>query len=59
MRLHNDFATLMLGLPEGCGRMMCLIWRQQMSALERVELEDDSVDVGRSVVSFNLCALPF
>ncbi|KAF8240089.1 hypothetical protein L208DRAFT_1234544, partial [Tricholoma matsutake] len=59
VQLHNDFATLMLGLPEGCGRMMSLIWRQQISALERAELEDDGVDVGCSVVSFYLRALPF
>ncbi|KAF8223594.1 hypothetical protein L208DRAFT_1019638, partial [Tricholoma matsutake] len=48
VRLHSDFATLMLGPPEGCGRMMSLIWRQQISALERVKLEDDAVDAGRS-----------
>lgn len=59
MHLHNEFATLMLRLPEGCGTMMSLIWRQQISVLERVELEDDGVDVGHSIVSFYLCMLPF
>lgn len=59
VRVHNDVATLMLGVPEGCGRMMSLIWRQQISLLERVELEDDGVDAGHSVVSFYSRALPF
>ena len=59
MRLHNDFAMLMLGLPKGCRRMMSVIWWQQISALERVELEDDGVDAGHSVVHLYLCALLF
>ncbi|KAF8240523.1 hypothetical protein L208DRAFT_1231989, partial [Tricholoma matsutake] len=59
MQLHSDFTTLMLSLPEGCGRMMSLVCQQQISSLERVKLEDNAVDAGCSVVSFYLCALLF
>jgi hypothetical protein len=49
--LHDDFATLFLGQPQACGSAIDLVWRQQISALERIELEDGAVDVKRCAVS--------
>ncbi|KAM6488914.1 hypothetical protein JOM56_015645 [Amanita muscaria] len=36
----------MLGKPAGCSSMMDLFWRQQIAALEKVELEDIFADQG-------------
>ncbi|KAM6491544.1 hypothetical protein JOM56_012936 [Amanita muscaria] len=46
IRLDEYGLVVMLGKPAGCSTMMDLFWRQQISALERVELEDIFVDQG-------------
>ena len=55
--LYDEYAILLLGKPQACGSKMRLVWRQQISALERIELEDDAVDEGLSVVRISVsCA---
>ena len=48
--LYDEYAILLLGKPQACGSTMCVVWRQQISALEKIELEDDVVEEGLSVV---------
>jgi len=56
LSVHNEYAILLLGRPQVCGSRMHLVWQQQISALERIELEDGSVDEGLFVVGvFLLC----
>ncbi|KAF8239254.1 hypothetical protein L208DRAFT_1238324, partial [Tricholoma matsutake] len=52
--LHDKYAIPLLGRPQACGSTMCLVWQQEISALERIELEDDTVDVRLSVVSISV-----
>ncbi|KAF8240056.1 hypothetical protein L208DRAFT_1234323 [Tricholoma matsutake] len=42
--INDNGPLLMLGRPEMCSEMMDLYWRQEISALERIELHDDFVD---------------
>ena len=53
--LYDEYAIPLLGRPPVCGSMMRLVWWQQISVLERIELEDDTVDEGLSVV--RICVL--
>ncbi|KAM6489630.1 hypothetical protein JOM56_014952 [Amanita muscaria] len=46
IRLDEYGLVLMLGKPAGCSSMMDLFWRQQIAALEKVELEDIFADQG-------------
>lgn len=52
--LYNEYAVLLLGKPQLCGSTMQLVWQQQISALERIELDDDAVDKGFCVVSISV-----
>ncbi|KAF8233550.1 hypothetical protein L208DRAFT_1266106 [Tricholoma matsutake] len=52
--LHDEYAILLLDRPQACGSTMCLVCCQQISALERIELEDDAVDERLSVVSISV-----
>ncbi|KAF8238417.1 hypothetical protein L208DRAFT_1242413 [Tricholoma matsutake] len=42
--INDNGLLLMLGRPEMCSKTMALYWRQEISALERIELHDDFVD---------------
>jgi hypothetical protein len=45
MCVDDNGPILMLGRPEMCGETMHMYWRQEISALERIELRDDFVDL--------------
>ncbi|KAF8235806.1 hypothetical protein L208DRAFT_1254964 [Tricholoma matsutake] len=42
--VNDNGPMLVLGRPELCSKMMYFYWRQEISALERIELHDDFVD---------------